>query len=89
MSISQNSPQKPTNTPPRESADEKMVKALLHQAMKKVLKKRDITLLAVAQQMVETGDVQEKQPKTSTPTVPEKNLSDDDLLTILDRKISQ
>jgi hypothetical protein len=81
-------PQKPANTTVRESADEKMMKALVHQAMIKVLEKRDTALLAVAQQMIDTGEVKEKASNAITvrPS-PEKHLSDDDLLTILDRNL--
>jgi|LakMenEpi03Aug12_release.lakeMendotaPanAssembly.Ray.scaffolds.fasta_scaffold459489_2 hypothetical protein len=87
MPTPENASQKPTNAAPRESADEKMVKALLHQAMKKVLEKRDTTLLAVAQQMIDSGDVREQQSMPNVFPTPEKHLSDEELLTILDRNI--
>jgi hypothetical protein len=96
--MSKNTPEKPTNATVRESADEKMMKALVHQAMKNVLGKRDVALLAVAQQMIEDGEVKEKLPEKLSEKLSEKNadrlpsqsseihLSDDELLNILDRK---
>lgn len=81
-----NTPQRPTDSRPssaeslrqRESADDKMIKALLNRAMKDVLAKQDETLLKVARTMVDTGQVKEK--------VSQKNLSDDELRSMLDQR---
>jgi hypothetical protein len=77
--MSKNTPEQPANASSRESADEKMVKALVHQAMRSALGKRDSTLLAVAQQMIDTGEVKEKSP-------PPQQLSDEELQRMLDNK---
>lgn len=71
--MSKNTLGKPTNATVRESADEKMMKALVHQAMKNVLGKRDATLLAVAQQMIEDGEVKEKLPEKLSAKLSEKS----------------
>lgn len=71
-------PQRPSA---RETADEKMMKALMSRAMKDVLTKRDETLLTVAQSMVHKGQIREK--------VPQRNLSDDELLSMLDSSPEQ
>ena len=85
--LSQNVPdddddEQPANATVRESADEKMMKALVHQAMRNVLGKRDATLLAVAQQMIEDGEVKEKLPEKLS----ERHRSDDEPLTMTDSK---
>jgi uncharacterized protein YqeY len=79
-SPSSGKPRTPNTPKQRESADEKIMKALLHRAMKDVLSKKDDTLLTVAQSMVDSGQVREK--------VPQRNLSDDEILSMLDKPTS-